>query len=195
MEGKKGKGGGGELYQAGGMLAKRCRCSNSWSRALILEIQMRVHFDCPTPGRESPTVRTKVCSPSAGTPFIRAASVHDPHTTGISRGSGGWWVLVHGSKLTLRLTVQEGAGEGGSSTIIAIEDEDVEGEAGGGNQAWRAWTILLVARMSSTCESVTGETEGSGDVRAPTTGEGVRVERGDGKADRITTLAMLGVTS
>jgi len=35
--------------------------------------------------------------------------------------------------------------------------------------------------MSSTCESITGETEGSRDAKAPTTSEGVRVERGMGK--------------
>jgi len=49
--------------------------------------------------------------------------------------------------------------------------------------------------MSSTCESVTGETEGSGGTKDLTTGEGVRVERGDGKADRITTAMMLRATS
>jgi len=91
--------------------------------------------------------------------------------------------------------VLEGAGEGGSSTTITVEDGDVEGGTGGGNQAWRAWTILLVVRMSSTWESVTGETEGSRGARALMTSEGVRVERGDGEADHITAAATLGATS
>src|SRR6267142_6701832 len=98
------------------------------------------------PGREAPTVWTKDHSPLAGTPFIWAASVHDPHTVGISRGSGGWWVSVHGSKLASRLMAQEWEGEGGWSTIISKEDKDMEEEAGGGNQAWRVWTIPLVVR-------------------------------------------------
>jgi len=79
--------------------------------------------------------------------------------------------------------------------FIFVEEDEAEEEAEGGNRVWRAWTILLVARMSSTCESVTGETKGSGGTRAPTTGEGVRVERGDGKAVHITTDMMLGDTA
>jgi len=81
------------------------------------------------------------------------------------------------------------------STFISIEEEDTKEEAGGGNWAWRAWTILLMARMSSTCESVTEETKGSGGTKAPTTSEGVRVDRGDGKADHITTAAIPRATS
>jgi len=76
-----------------------------------------------------------------------------------------------------------------------MEEDKAEEEAGGGNQVWRAWTILLVARMSLTCESITGETEGSGGAKAPTTGKGVRVERGDGEAVCITTDTILGATS
>jgi len=79
--------------------------------------------------------------------------------------------------------------------FIFVEEDEAEEEAEGGNRVWRAWTILLVARMSSTCESVTGETKGSGGTRAPTTGEGVRVERGDGEAVCITADMMLGATS
>src|SRR6266850_6594907 len=90
---------------------------------------------------------------------------------------------------------EEWEGEGGWSTIISKEDKDMEEEAGGGNQAWRVWTIPLVARMASTCESITGETEGSRGTKGPTTGEGMRVERGDGEADCITTAMMLGATS
>jgi len=40
--------------------------------------------------------------------------------------------------------------------------------------------------MSSTCESITGETEGSMGVIGLTTSEGMRVESGDGEADHIT---------
>ena len=134
-------------------------------------------------------------SPSAGTPFIRVASVHDPHMISISRRSSRWWVSVHGSKLMSRLAARVWEGEGDSSTIIPKEDKDVEEEAGEGNWAWRAWTIPLVARMSLTCESVIGETEGSGGTEAPTTGEGVRVERGDGEAVHITANTIPGATS
>src|SRR6266850_1336932 len=79
--------------------------------------------------------------------------------------------------------------------FITTRGGDVEEEAGGGNRVWRAWTIPLVVRMSSTCESVTGETEGSRGTKALTAGEGVRVERGDGEADCITADMMLGATS
>jgi len=60
---------------------------------------------------------------------------------------------------------------------------------------WRAWTILLVARMSSTCESITGAMEGSRGTKGLMTGEGVRVESGDGEVDLITAAATPRVTS
>jgi len=104
-------------------------------------------------------------------------------------------VSVHRSKLASRLAAREWEGEGNSSTFISVEEEDAEEEVGGGNWAWRAWTILLIARMSSTCESITGETEGSGGTKAPTTSEGMRVERRDGKVDRITTTTIPRATS
>ena len=83
---------------------------------------------------------------------------------------------------------QEWEGEEDSSTIITVDDRDnKEEEAGGGwFWVWRAWTIPLLARMSSTCESITGETEGSMGVIGLTTSEGMRVESGDGEADHIT---------
>jgi len=52
-----------------------------------------------------------------------------------------------------------------------------------------------MVRMSSTCESVTGETKGSEGAKARTTGEGMRVERGDGEVDHITADMILRATS
>jgi len=76
------------------------------------------------------------------------------------------------------------------------DGDNEEEEAGGGLiQAWRAWTIPLVARMSSTCESITEETEGSRGAKCLTTGEGMRVESGDGEADHITVVMTPGATS
>ena len=59
---------------------------------------------------------------------------------------------------------------------------------------WRAWTIPLVARMSLTWESVTREMECSTGTKGLMTGEGVRVESGDGEASLITAAATPGFT-
>jgi len=68
-------------------------------------------------------------------------------------------------------------------------------QGGGLIRVWRAWTIPLVARMSSTCESITRETEGSGGAKGLTTSEGMRVESGDGGVDHNTVVTTPGVTS
>jgi hypothetical protein len=73
--------------------------------------------------------------------------------------------------------VQDWVGEGSASTSTAISKEGgkegAESGAGGRWQELISWTMSLVVRMSSTCESVTGE--GSGFRGANSTGGGPSV--------------------
>ena len=70
--------------------------------------------------------------------------------------------------------VQDWVGEGSALTSTAISKEGgKDGAESGAGGRWREWisqTMSLVARTSSTCESVTGE--GSGFRGANSTGGG-----------------------
>jgi hypothetical protein len=72
------------------------------------------------------------------------------------------------------------AGEGSAtsaSTAISEEGGETDGESRGegGWQELISWTKLLVVRMSSTCESVTGEGSGFRGANGTGGGLGVRV--------------------
>jgi len=78
--------------------------------------------------------------------------------------------------------VHQGLGAGGPVSLAGVlslsVNERVRERAGGGVWVWRAWTLLLVASRSSTCDRVMGDGGIVGSTRLDSAAEAAEAQEG-----------------
>jgi hypothetical protein len=112
----------------------------------------------------------------AGTSFSRASASQAIHVQSSADIGRARWDSIHGSKLEVWDLLSKGTS---SMSTTIDEDKGELKEVSKGEEWWqdtRSQTISLVARTTSTCESVTGEGSGFRGANGSGGKPGVRVQ-------------------